>query len=279
MASVFAKNLRFLREEIDISQTDMGDRLGLTRASIDAYEDGRAMPPYQKLKRIADHFNLSVETMTEDELWGSPLEKEIERLKQIEEEEEDEKDIILREEGSDATLEEQLHSLNISLTDSGESKQGLPLIPLVELKHFAKYLNSSWASLEPQLKKVSFDLPKDGNYRAFETGQDFPFPKSVLFVSPIENFSAVEDGDRYVVVSKSHGILYRTVFSQIGRKGTVILSAEVGDIDTIEIPVSEIKELWAVKGFFSKTLPQPTKDLSTINDLVEKLQAELKRLG
>ncbi|WP_341227356.1 helix-turn-helix transcriptional regulator [uncultured Arcticibacterium sp.] len=277
MASVFAKNLRFLREEIDISQTDMGERLGLTRASVDAYEDGRAMPPYPKLKRIADHFNLSVEAMTEEELWGSPLEKEIERLKQIEEE--DEKDIILREEGSDATLEEQLHSLNISLTDSGESKHGLPLIPLVELKYFAKYLNSSWASLEPQLKKVSFDLPKGKNYRAFESGQDFPFSKSVLFVSPIENFSDLEDGDRYLVVSKTHGILYRTVFSQIERKGTIILSAEVGDIDTIEIPVSEIKELWEVKAFFSKTLPKPTKDLSALSDLVEKLQAELKRLG
>lgn len=274
MGSVFSKNLRFLREEIDISQTDMGERLGLTRASVDAYEDGRAMPPYPKLKRIADHFNLSVEAMTEEELWGSPLEKEIERLKQEEEE-----DIILREEGSDSTLEEQLHSLNIILTDSGESKQGLPLIPLVELKYFAKYLNSSWASLEPQLKKISFDLPKDANYRAFETGHDFPFPKSVLFVSPIENFSAVEDGERYLVVSKNHGILYRTVFSQISRKGTVILSAEVGDIDTIEIPVSEIKELWEVKAFFSETLPQPTKDLGTLNDLVEKLQAELKRLG
>lgn len=52
--SLFAKRLREARKKARISQLELGEGIGVSDKSISAYEQGRAEPPFQKLKKIAE---------------------------------------------------------------------------------------------------------------------------------------------------------------------------------------------------------------------------------
>ena len=48
------EKIRELRRELGLTQAALAEKLGVTRASIGAYEEGRAMPSYQFLLGLAD---------------------------------------------------------------------------------------------------------------------------------------------------------------------------------------------------------------------------------
>ncbi len=263
MATLFARNFRFLRTERDISQTAMGDLLGLTRASVDAYEDGRAMPPFRKLKKIADYFKLSIVAITEDDLSESPIEQEIKRVEKPEE---------LLDTDVNYKFEEELSELNIKTEDDTG-------IPLVQKKSFRAYISKPSERLLAQCPRVYFDLPQISGYRAFDSQSDFPFEDSVLVCLPLKKISSAKNGERYLLISAKEGFQYRRVYNQAKLKGSLILSAEVPGIPISEIREGDIKEMWEVKAFMSMTLPEPKSDASEALKLVNKLKKELKRLS
>lgn len=70
--SDFHKRLKSLRKEHEKNQLDIAEVLNVTRATISAYETDKIMPPYDKLKILADYFNVSVEYLTgQDDVKGS----------------------------------------------------------------------------------------------------------------------------------------------------------------------------------------------------------------
>jgi transcriptional regulator with XRE-family HTH domain len=272
MTSVFAKNFRFLREEKDITQTDMGVELGFSRASVDAYEDGRAMPPYPKLKIIADYFEYSIEEITEEKLWNSQETKR-NQADQVP---------IKFEEESTADLRDQLKALNIELREEktvSNKQQNDPTIALVGKKDFEKYLSNTWNSLESSLKRIMFEMSEQKDYRAFEAGVDFPVKESLIIGSKANILTEIMDGERYLIVSERYGFLYRRVFSQLRTKGILILSGEVEHVEVSEIHIRDIKEVWKIEAFYSKTLPEPNQDISRALKLAKDLSDELRRLN
>ena len=62
--SEFYKRLKNLRKERGKNQEDLAELLDVTRAAISAYETNKIMPPYDKLKMLADYFSVSVEYLT-----------------------------------------------------------------------------------------------------------------------------------------------------------------------------------------------------------------------
>lgn len=62
--SEFYKRLKSLRKERQINQIDLAELLDVTRATISAYETNKIMPPYDKLKMLADYFSVTVEYLT-----------------------------------------------------------------------------------------------------------------------------------------------------------------------------------------------------------------------
>ena len=55
------ERLKALRYEYDETQQAVADSLGVKRATYGAYEKGAIFPPYDKIKKLAEHFNVSVE--------------------------------------------------------------------------------------------------------------------------------------------------------------------------------------------------------------------------
>ena len=66
--SKIGKNIRKIRATKGLSQTAFANLFNLTRASIGAYEEGRAEPKTDTTLQIAKHFSIPVEALLAEEL-------------------------------------------------------------------------------------------------------------------------------------------------------------------------------------------------------------------
>lgn len=55
---IFAKNLKKIRLFHNLTQNQAARLIGISRASIGSYEEGRAEPPYEILKRICKAYGI-----------------------------------------------------------------------------------------------------------------------------------------------------------------------------------------------------------------------------
>jgi transcriptional regulator with XRE-family HTH domain len=127
---------------------------------------------------------------------------------------------------------------------------------------------------------TEFHLPTlpPGEYRAFESGEDFAFDGALLVGSIIKNWYDIADGKNYVLVSKPHGIIYRRIYNQIKIKGTLLLSSDNHRFGSTEISINDVIEIWEIKAFISYTLPEPSISFDKLNHLVGEMKFELDRL-
>lgn len=59
--SHFSQNLKKLREEAGLTQTQMAEQLGISRGSISFYENGDRVPDIEVLARVSDRFQVSTD--------------------------------------------------------------------------------------------------------------------------------------------------------------------------------------------------------------------------
>ncbi|GGM92767.1 hypothetical protein GCM10010967_27440 [Dyadobacter beijingensis] len=124
-----------------------------------------------------------------------------------------------------------------------------------------------------------FQLPNlpSGYYRAFESGEDFTYPGSVLVGTFIRNWYDIKDGMQYVFLLRSHGLIYRNVFNQVKTAGILLLTSDHAEIEELEIPLRDVLEVWEVKAFVSLQMPAPQPSLERVTQLVDELQMELSQ--
>ncbi|MGV3602090.1 MAG: helix-turn-helix domain-containing protein [Dyadobacter fermentans] len=124
-----------------------------------------------------------------------------------------------------------------------------------------------------------FQLPNlpTGYYRAFESGEDFTYPGSILVGTFIRNWYDIKDGMQYIFLLRSHGLIYRNVFNQVKTAGTLLLTSDNASIADLEIPLQDVLEVWEVKAFVSVQMPVPQPSLERVTQLVDELQMELSQ--
>lgn len=57
------KNIKFLRNQKNISQTQLGKEINLTRDSIASLEQGRVKPSFEILISLKEYFNISLDDL------------------------------------------------------------------------------------------------------------------------------------------------------------------------------------------------------------------------
>lgn len=66
---VLGKNIRYLRKQKDMSQDKLAELLGYKSfTTIQKWESGVAEPPFKTLAKIADLFQVDVDTLANDDL-------------------------------------------------------------------------------------------------------------------------------------------------------------------------------------------------------------------
>ena len=140
-------NIKFLRKKKGLTQQQFADQIGIKRSLVGAYEEERADPKYDLLKKIALFFDVSIDDFINEiinEKWAP------------------------KPKGNPANL----RVLSISV-DKDDNEN----IELVPLKASAGYLNG-YADPEYVGKLPKFYLPmfNQGTYRAFEIKGDSMLP-------------------------------------------------------------------------------------------------------
>ncbi len=253
---VLAKNIRFLRAEKGMTQTDLSEKLGVQRTMISAYEDGRSEPKLSALTVISELFELSL-----DEL----LHRDIQLL------------------GRKASQNKEIKILTIAVDDNDREN-----ITMVGQKASAGYLNG-FADPEYMESLPQFHIPtlsRNATYRAFELNGDSMLPLvagTVIIGSYVEQLRDIKSGKTYVLVTSSEGVVYKRVFNYLEENGKLFLVSDNGHYKPYEVKAEDVVEIWEAKAFISTDFPNP-KDkakpvsLEDISQMILDLKSEIIRL-
>jgi transcriptional regulator with XRE-family HTH domain len=150
--------------------------MDIKRASVGAYEESRADPRYDLLKKIAAYYDLSMDELAND---------------------------VIDDNWRPAPKSNASNLRVLSITVDQDDRENIELVPV---KASAGYLNG-YADPEYVKELPRFSLPmfNQGTYRAFEIKGDsmLPLPSgSIIIGEYVENWHDIKSGQTYVVISK-----------------------------------------------------------------------------
>ncbi len=253
--SKISSNIKYLRKKKALTQQQFADELGIKRSLVGAYEEERAEPKYDLLKKIAAFFELSVDDFINEEIddkWAP------------------------KPKGNPANLR------ILSISVDKDDKENIEMVPM---KASAGYLNG-YADPEyvAQLPKFYLPMFKNGTFRAFEIKGDsmLPLPSGTTIIGEyVENWSDVKQGDTYVVVSKSEGIVYKRIGNKFRDNKKLKLVSDNPAYDPYEITGDDVLELWKAKGYLSMQMPEPMPEptMESLTTMMAQMQRSIAKLS
>jgi transcriptional regulator with XRE-family HTH domain len=253
MANI-SSNLKYLRKKKGLTQQQFADAMEIKRSLVGAYEEERAEPKYELLKKFASFYELSMDELINDRIddkW-KPRPK------------------------SDPG---NLRVLSISV-DSNDREN----IELVPVKASAGYLNGySDPEFISELPKFQLPMFKQGTYRAFEIKGDsmLPLQSGTIVVGEyLSNWNDLKPGNTYVIISKGDGIVYKRVGNKLKENKTLKLISDNTVYEPYSIPAEDVLEIWKAKAFISTEFPEPAPEptLETLTTMVSQMQKSLSGL-
>jgi transcriptional regulator with XRE-family HTH domain len=239
------KNLRFLRKLRGWTQQEFADKLGIKRSLLGAYDEERADPQLEVLKKVSEMFKLTL-----DEL----LLKDITQSK-----------------GSSYIAKRR----NMKLMDT--DKDAIPFVPV---KAAAGYL-AGYADAEfiDELNTFTLPMMKGGNYRAFEIVGDSMMPTpsgSIIVGEKVESLDDAKANGAFIVVSRQEGIVYkRLVKSNRTKNNKITLVSDNPSYQPYQVNAEDILELWHAQTVITKVTQQQRWDVNALANLVNNLQDQV----
>jgi len=246
--SNISSNLKFLRKGKKITQQQFADIMEIKRASVGAYEEDRAEPKYELLKKIAEFYGLTMDELANDVIddkW-KPVPK------------------------SNAS---NLRVLSVTVNDNNREN-----IELVPVKASAGYLNGYGdPEYVAELPKFSLPMFGQGTFRAFEIKGDsmLPLPSgSIIVAEYVENWHDIKPGNTYIVVSKEDGVVYKRIAFKFKEDKGLKLVSDNKTYEPYWVETADILEVWKAKAFISTQLPEPTPEptMETLTSMMAQMQ-------
>ncbi|WDF53417.1 XRE family transcriptional regulator [Mucilaginibacter sp. KACC 22063] len=253
--SIISSNLKFLRKKKGLTQQQFADQIGIKRSLVGAYEEDRADPKYDLLKKIALFFDVSIDAFineTIDEKWAP------------------------KPKGNPANLRV------LSITVDKEDNENIELVPM---KASAGYLNG-YADPEFVGTLPKFYLPmfKQGTYRAFEIKGDSMLPLvsgSIVIGEYVENWTDIKPNETYVVLSKSEGVVYKRIGNKFKDNKKLKLVSDNPAYEPYEVQAEDILEVWKAKAYFSTHMPEPMPEptMESLTTMMAQMQRSISKLS
>lgn len=249
-----ASNLRFLRKQKAITQTDLADQLDVQRTMISAYEDARSEPKLATLQKLCEIFEVGLEELMEYDIENK---------------------------GRRAMQKRGINILTIATNE--EDKEN---ITLVGQKASAGYLNG-FADPTYMEKLPQFHLPnlsQQSTYRAFELAGDSMLPLipgTIVVGSYVDQLMQIKSGRTYVLVTQTEGVVYKRVFNYLEDNGKLFLVSDNEHYKPYEVKGEDVLEIWEAKAFISTDFPNPGDkkkplSLEDLGDMIKDIQADLR---
>lgn len=252
------QNIKFLRKKFGYTQETFSEAIGIKRSLVGAYEEGRADPRLNNLLKMAEVFNVSVDTI---------ISKDVSQLS-------DEELHLKGEKGLKI----------LPITVDSDDNENIELIPQ---KASAGYLNG-YADPEfiQNLPKFRLPmLPDNATYRAFEISGDSMLPLlpgTVIIGQYVESVEDIKNGKTYILVSKDEGVVYKRVFNYIKDNGKLYLVSDNKSYAAYDIKGEDVLEIWESKAFISVNFPDAVGDdgmtVGKLTDIVMELKQEITKI-
>lgn len=255
--SNISSNLKYLRKKKGYTQQQFADAMEIKRSLIGAYEEDRAEPKYDLLKKIADFFDLTIDEFINENINDNWKPKP-------------------KSQGSN------LRVLSISV-DQNENEN----IELVPVKASAGYLNGfSDPQYVKDLPKFQLPLPalRQGTFRAFEIMGDSMLPiqpGSIIIGEYMDNWNDVKTGETYIIISKNEGVVYKRAGNRFKENKELKLISDNTIYDPYSVAADDILEIWKAKAYISTTLPEPTTEptIETLSSMMAQMQKSISQLN
>lgn len=253
MANI-SNNLKYLRKKKGLTQQQFADLMEIKRSLVGAYEEERAEPKYELLKKFAGFYELSMDELVNEKINDSWKPKP-------------------KGDGSNIRI--------LSISVDQEDRENIELVPL---KASAGYLNG-YADPEFVAELPKFHLPffKQGTYRAFEIKGDsmLPLPSGSIVVGEyVENWAEVKPHDTYVVISRNDGVVYKRIGNKLKDNQALKLVSDNPVYEPYTVPVEDVLEIWKAKAYISTEFPQPSPEpsLESLTNMVAQMQKSISGL-
>lgn len=253
MANI-AANLKYLRRKKKLTQQQFADIMEVKRSLIGAYEEDRAEPKYELLKRIASFFDLSMDEMANDTINDRWKPKE-------------------KGDGSSVRI--------LSITVDKNDRENIELVPV---KASAGYLNG-YADPEyiSELPRFSLPMFNQGSYRAFELKGDSMLPLqsgTVIIGEFIEDWFNLKPGLTYIIVSKTEGVVYKRIANKFKSDKGLKLLSDNKVYEPFYVDTEDILEIWGAKAFISTDFPEPNPEpsLENLTSMMAEMQKNIANL-
>ena len=244
-------NIRHLRDLKNLSQERLADELGITRARLGAYEEGRNEPPIEILIKLSEYFHVAVDALIKSDLRKTDPES-------------------LMKIGNNRLLFP-------ILVDKDNNNQ----VEVVTVKASAGYLNG-YADPEYMEELPVMKLPFEfsGKHRSFPIkGDSMPPIQTGDFVvgKYVESLEEVVDGKTYILLSKEEGIVYKRVFK--GSHNLVELHSDNKSYDPYSIKAQDILEIWEfVCSLKTSDKKEEEINMESMMKLLLSMKVEIERI-
>ena len=151
-------------------------------------------------------------------------------------------------------------------------------IPILRRHHFGSFYQSDF-QIDKEVTEF-LTVPVSPQFEtqllAFEATIDFPWSGSLIIAEKLPDLLKITGNECYLILTKS-GLIYRRVYNQLKTRGVLVLTPEVHNLASIDLPANDILSIWKPLSVISYEMPEMKPDITEIRNLVEKLRNEIKR--
>lgn len=253
MANI-SDNLRYLRKKKGLTQQQFADIMEIKRSLVGAYEEDRADPRYDLLKKFAIFYDLSIDELINEQIndkWKPKPKSDPANLRVL------------------------------SISVDSEDRENIELVPV---KASAGYLNGY---ADPQFisELPKFHLPflKQGTFRAFEIKGDsmLPLPSGTIVIGEyLENWNDLKVGETYIFITKDDGVVYKRAGNKFKENKSLKLISDNPVYDPYTVATEDILEVWKSKAYISTVFPDPAPEptMESLTSMMAQMQKSIAQL-
>lgn len=248
-------NLKYLREKKKLAQWEVAKFLEISRSTYANYEKEQSEPPASQLLKLAQFYRVSTDDLLTKDI-GAPLFRP-------------------GVEKQDSILSENIRLLPIIVSEN--SKTNIELVPAKAIAgYMAGMKETSYISELPR-----FYLPKlpEGSYRAFEIEGDSmpPIQHGYIVVGRfVEHARDLKNGQRYIVVIRNEGVVFKRVISELDVNQRLILASDNPEYLPYSVSVKDVLEAWEFMAFIG--FPDKLDINYLLLDKLQHIQDQITKL-
>ncbi len=259
----FNSNIKFLRKRKGRTQDDVASALGLTRSTLNNYENRIAQPGMETLVSFSEYYGVAIDTLIKADL--TKLSES--QLSQLEKG----YDVFIR--GSNLRV--------LATTVDQENEEN---IELVSEKASAGYA-SGFADPEYIRILPTFQLPflsKQKKYRTFQINGDsmLPIPNGAYVTGEfVQNWNFIRDKQAYIILTINDGIMFKVVENRIVEEGQLRLHSLNPNYLPYSLHVNDVREIWKFVHYISSEVPDKRPTENEMMDNISEIREEVKKIS